>query len=154
MIRFVSLKFATSQALVFPRGALLCRFSEVAELNKENRNCRNCNFSFLDSYSKSFGETTHHREAYWTRSSPNSPILPRLVKVPPLEGSARHIAHQTFWKKAIPYPMWHFPTLFCRFLSFPDVSHQELPNVPFCAHREVVQNRFGIDMPWKAVWRG
>ena len=51
-------------------------------------------------YSKSFGETTPHREAYRAHSSPNSPILTRLVKVPPLEGPARHIVHQTIWDKA------------------------------------------------------
>ena len=58
-------------------------------------------------YSKSFGESTPHREAYRAHSSPNSPISPRLVKPPPLEGLPRHIVHQTIWDNAIPAP-------FCR----------------------------------------
>ena len=52
------------------------------------------------SCSKTFGESTPHREAYRAHSSPNSPISPRLVKTPPLEGSAGHIVHQTIWNKA------------------------------------------------------
>ena len=52
------------------------------------------------SYSKSFGESTPHREAYRAHSSPNSPISPRLVKPPPLEGLPRHIVHQTIWDNA------------------------------------------------------
>ena len=51
-------------------------------------------------YSKSFGESTPHREACRAYRSPNSPISPRLVKAPPLQGPARHIAHQTIWNKA------------------------------------------------------
>ena len=51
-------------------------------------------------YSKSFGESTPNREAYRAHSSPNSPILPRLVKVPHLEGLVRHIVHQAIWHKA------------------------------------------------------
>ena len=54
-----------------------------------------------DSCSKSFGESTPNREAYRAYSSPNSTISPRLVKPPPLEGPPRHIAHQTFWDKAL-----------------------------------------------------
>ena len=46
-----------------------------------------------------FGESTPSREAYRAHSSPNSPILLRLVKSPPLEGPVRHIVHQTFWNK-------------------------------------------------------
>ena len=65
--------------------------------------------------SKSFGERAPHRSAYKAHSSPNSPILSRLVKAPPLEGPARHIAHQTFWHNAITIPLWHFSTLCCPF---------------------------------------
>ena len=59
--------------------------------------------AYLCSYggcSKSFGESTPSREAYRAHLSPNSPILPRLVKPPPPEGLLRHIVHQTFWHKA------------------------------------------------------
>ena len=64
-------------------------------------------------YSKSFGETTPNRKVYRAHSSPNSPISPRLVKLPPLEGPPGHIAHQTIWDNAIPAPLWYLPVLFC-----------------------------------------
>ena len=59
--------------------------------------------AFLCSYSscsKSFGESTPHRDACRAHRSPNSPISPRLVRPPSLEGTARHIVHQTIWHKA------------------------------------------------------
>ena len=59
-----------------------------------------CIFVYSCCCSKSFGESTPSREAYRAHSSPNSPISPRLVRPPSLEGTARHIAHQTFWHKA------------------------------------------------------
>ena len=62
------------------------------------------------SCSKTFGESTPHREAYRAHSSPNSPISPRLVKLPPLEGPARHIVHQTIWNKALRQLKWQNPT--------------------------------------------
>ena len=65
------------------------------------------------SCSKSFGESTPSRRPYRAHSSPNSPISPRLVKLPPLEGPARHIVHQTFWKNSIPDPLWYLPVQFC-----------------------------------------
>ena len=89
--------------------------------------------------SKSFGESTPHREAYRAHSSPNSPISPRLVKPPPLEGLPRHIVHQTIWDNAIPAPFGHLRFSRCvtsgrksafHALSAPDLSHQEMPNLP------------------------
>ena len=68
--------------------------------------------------SKSFGESTPNREAYRAHSSPNSPISPRLVKLPPLEGPARHIVHQTFWNNSIPCPQ---TTLFRTLCDTPDL---------------------------------
>ena len=58
--------------------------------------------AFLCSYSscsKSFGESTPHRDACRAHSSPNSPISPRLVKPPPPEGPVGHVVHQTIWHK-------------------------------------------------------
>ena len=79
------------------RCAFAVCFCGVLSLGAPARSC-----------SKSFGESTPSREAYRAHSSPNSPILPRLVKPPPLEGPARHIAHQTIWLNSIPHPLWPF----------------------------------------------
>ena len=53
------------------------------------------------SCSKSFGETTHNTEPCKAHRSPNAAKSASLVKVPPLEGLARHIAHQTILNNAI-----------------------------------------------------
>ena len=97
--------------------------------------CRSAVPALLCSYgscSKSFGESTPSREACRAHSSPNSPISPRLVKPPPLEGPRRHIAHQTIWNKAVPNPLWHFPDP-VSLLPFP-VS--PLPVFPTCNVRK------------------
>ncbi len=86
--------------------------------------------------SKSFGESTPHREAYRAHSSPNSPISPRLVKPPPLEGPARHIVHQTFWHKAS--ERYHN--------AFQQLAHGThwLANTSMASSMAVVPNRLGI----------
>ena len=98
--------------------------------------------------SKSFGKSTPHREAYRAHSSPNSPISPRLVKPPPLEGLPRHIVHQTIWDNAIPVPFGRLRFSRCvtsgrktafHALLAPDVWHQEESKTASVSKKWVVE---------------
>ena len=97
------LPFPVSQLPVFPTCNVRKKIGLPRTFSSGRVTSGTAQRAFLCSYSscsKSFGESTPHREACRAHSSPNSPILPRLVRPPSLEGTARHIVHQTIWHKA------------------------------------------------------
>ena len=106
----------------------------------------NCQPAFLCSYSscsKSFGESTPHRDACRAHRSPNSPISPRLVRPPPLEGPPGHINPKTIWNNAIPAPLWSFREV-C--VALPDpVSPLPFPVLSFSVFRTCnVRKKIGL----------